>query len=86
VQYDYTDDLFKMENPVVKKQLTEEYKNKIGFLAQEIKEVFPALVFYDPANDEYSVDYISLIPVLVEAIKEQQAQLEDLKRLVQTKN
>ena len=86
VQYDYTDNLFKMENPVVKKQLTEEYKNKIGFLAQEIKEVFPALVFYDPASDEYSVDYISLIPVLVEAIKEQQAQLEDLKRSVQTKN
>lgn len=85
VQYDYMDDLFKMENPVIKKQLVEEYKNRIGFLAQEIKDVFPALVFHDLENDEYSVDYVSLIPVLVEAIKEQQAQIEELKILIQQK-
>ena len=85
VQYDYVDDFFKMENPVIKKQLVEEYKNKIGFLAQEIKDVFPALVFHDLENDEYSVDYVSLIPVLVEAIKEQQAQIEELKILIQQK-
>lgn len=40
-----------------------------GFLAQEIKATFPNLVYED--NDgTLSIDYISLIPVLVEAIKE----------------
>jgi hypothetical protein len=74
-----------VENPEVKTQLVENYKNKIGFVAQEIIEVFPGLVFHDPVSDEYSVDYVSIIPVLVEAIKEQQAQIEELRKLILTK-
>ncbi len=85
VQFDYVDDFFKVENPEVKTQLVENYKNKIGFVAQEIIEVFPGLVFHDPVSDEYSVDYVSIIPVLVEAIKEQQAQIEELRKLILTK-
>ena len=60
--------------------------NHIGFIAQEVEEVFPELVNRNPENDLRSVDYISLIPVLVEAIKEQQQQIDDLKQQLKTRN
>lgn len=44
----------------------------IGFIAQELKEVFPELV-EQGANGYYHVNYIGLVPVLTEAIKEQQS-------------
>lgn len=56
----------------------EQNKNRqpqIGFIAQEIEEVLPALVSTD-ANGNKSVSYSNAVPVLVEAVKEQQAQIE----------
>lgn len=51
---------------------------RYGFIAQELKEVFPDLVHSD--KDGYlSVDYIGLIPVLVEAINELQSELSEFK-------
>lgn len=44
-------------------------RNHIGFLAQDVQKIFPELVFTD-GDGMLSVDYISLIPVLVESIKE----------------
>ena len=41
-----------------------------GLLAQEVEKVFPEMVKQD-SEGMYSVSYLSLIPVLVEAIKEQ---------------
>ncbi len=49
---------------------------KLGFIAQNLKDVFPELVDID-SNGYYYVDYIGLIPVLVEAIKEQQITIEN---------
>ncbi|MCH1547253.1 MAG: hypothetical protein L7S44_01670, partial [Flavobacteriaceae bacterium] len=43
---------------------------KIGVLAQEIKEVFPELVSEDD-NEMLAVNYQGLVPVLINAIKEQ---------------
>lgn len=45
-------------------------RKRIGFLAQQVKEVYPEAVNYDAANDKYSVSYISLVAPLVEAVKE----------------
>ena len=42
-----------------------------GFIAQEIKEVVPDLVSKDD-NGYYSVNYVKMVPILTEAIKEQQ--------------
>tara|TARA_R110001606_G_scaffold6617_1_gene29696 strand:+ start:5116 stop:6114 length:999 start_codon:yes stop_codon:yes gene_type:complete len=56
---------------------------KIGLLAQDVKEVFPELV--KEANNEegtLSVNYQGLIPVLINAIKEQQEEINELKRLI----
>ncbi len=58
-------------------------KDNIGFLAQELQEIFPELVKYNQKEDDYRVDYIGMIPVLVEAIKEQQSEIEELKKNIE---
>ena len=50
-------------------------KQKIGVLAQEIKEVFPELVTEDE-NENLAVNYQGLVPVLINALKEQQKEIE----------
>ena len=45
-------------------------KQKIGVLAQEIQEVFPELVSEDD-NEMLAVNYQGLVPVLINALKEQ---------------
>ncbi len=57
--------------------------SKIGLLAQEVQSVFPELV--KTANNSegtLSVNYQGMIPVLLNAIKEQQAQIKELKALI----
>jgi hypothetical protein len=53
-------------------------KDKIGFLAQDVFEVIPEVVMYDDSTDVYAIDYVKIIPVLVEAMKEQQVQIAEL--------
>lgn len=48
---------------------------QVGFVAQEVKEVLPEAVNQD-AEGVYSIAYTKVIPVLVEAIKEQQQKTE----------
>ena len=49
---------------------------QIGFIAQELREVYPEMVHED--EDGYlSVNYMQVVPVLVEAIKEQQAKIAE---------
>ena len=51
---------------------------KIGVIAQETLEVIPEVVNQD-SSGMYSVSYGNMTALLIEAIKEQQAQIEDLK-------
>lgn len=57
---------------------------QFGLLAQEVKQVFPELVKADTAG-YLTLDYIGLIPVIIEALKEQQntitAQSDKIKEL-----
>lgn len=53
-------------------------RNHSGFIAQDLEKVLPHLV-YTTENQEKAVNYIELIPYLVEAIKEQQLQINELK-------
>jgi hypothetical protein len=46
-------------------------------LAQDIEKVFPELV--SEANDIKSVNYQGLVPVLINALKEQQLEIDRLK-------
>jgi hypothetical protein len=53
------------------KKIEQSEPTRLGFIAQDVKKVFPDLVKQDSSNYMY-VDYVGLIPVMVEAIKEQQ--------------
>ncbi len=57
-------------------------KQKIGVLAQEINEVFPELVSKDD-NEMLAVNYQGLVPVLINALKDQQNEIDELKVMVQ---
>ncbi len=50
-----------------------------GFLAQDVQKQFPDLVYEDDKTGMLSVDYIGLIPVMLDALRDQQAQIEELK-------
>jgi hypothetical protein len=54
----------------------------IGFLAQEVEEVYPHLVTTDREGYK-SVDYSALTPILVEAIKAQQGTISDLQARIE---
>ena len=58
-------------------------KQKIGVLAQEIQEVFPELVTED-GNEMLAVNYQGLVPVLINALKDQQNEIDELKEMVQS--
>ena len=45
-------------------------KLQYGFMAQEVEQNFPELVSFDSLTGTYGVDYMSVIPILVEANKE----------------
>ena len=51
---------------------------EIGFLAQEMKNSVPEVV-YGSGNGNLGIDYAKLTSVLVEAIKDQQSQIEELR-------
>lgn len=52
-------------------------KPSLGVIAQEVQAVLPELVM--ESGDYLSVAYGNMVGVLIEAIKEQQAQIDDLK-------
>ena len=57
-------------------------KQRIGVLAQEIQEVFPELVTEDD-NEMLAVNYQGLVPVLINALKEQDEKINRLEKLVE---
>lgn len=64
------------------KKLSTEQDLRLGFSAQELQKVFPDLVSEDKEG-MLSVDYIGLIPVIVEAIKEQQLLIDELNEKIE---
>ncbi len=52
---------------------------QVGFIAQEVEQILPELVMTD-SNGYKSVAYANVVPILVEAIKAQQKQIEAIKK------
>jgi hypothetical protein len=78
-KYDYIPDKFDtIGTESEKKKRSAIKKDKLGFVAQELKEALPEAVVYEEEQDRYYVDYNAVIPVLVEAMKEQQNTIEEL--------
>ncbi|HCY00278.1 MAG TPA: hypothetical protein DG754_09090, partial [Bacteroidales bacterium] len=53
--------------------------NRVGFIAQEVEKVVPELVFTNSEDGYMGVNYAEMTAVLVEAVKEQQKEIEILK-------
>jgi hypothetical protein len=54
-------------------------KREVGVIAQDVQKVLPeAVSVIDPENGYLGVSYPSLIPVLIEAVKEQQQKIDSL--------
>lgn len=57
--------------------------NAYGVIAQEVQKEFPEMVQIQE-NGYLAVDYIQLIPVMIEAIKELKEEVDVTKSLIQT--
>ena len=57
---------------------SDDIKEKIGVIAQEVQKVLPQVVF-EQSNGLLGVSYGNMIGVLIEAIKDQQKEIEELK-------
>ena len=62
-----------------------EGKRDVGFIAQEVQEIIPEVVkevdsLKEEGETHLTVDYSKVVPVLIEAIKEQQKQIDELKK------
>ena len=72
----------RLENGVVTFLPDDKPVRALGFVAQDLYQVVPEAV-ERPADDKkafYTVSYSTLVPVLTQAIQEQQAQIEELKQ------
>ena len=76
-------DTLSVQSPVpveiVNKIKAEKKRKKAGFIAQELEEIFPEAVYTLP-NGKKAIAYSEIIPLLVEAIKEQQNEIDELKQ------
>ena len=77
VTFDWKDD-------VKEKGFEPTASNETGVIAQEVQKVIPDAVVPAPFDENYlTVKHEKLIPLLIEAIKEQQEQIDELKQQVQ---
>ena len=60
---------------------SEEKYHQFGVIAQEVEKIYPDMVS-EGEDGMKTMSYTQLIPVLIEAIKEQQQQIDDLKKLL----
>ncbi|HJW30793.1 MAG TPA: tail fiber domain-containing protein, partial [Saprospiraceae bacterium] len=67
-----------------------EEKTQTGFIAQEVEQTckdlnytFSGLHVPENKTDNYGIAYGSFVPVLVKAMQEQQAQIEEMKEIIQ---
>ena len=80
VRYNLKSDYFKG----LPEEIINEYSNKlqIGFLAQNIEEYYPEIVVTDKETGMKAISYTRMVPVLLEAIKAQQLQIDELTNAV----
>ncbi len=67
-------------------------KNRVGFIAQEVKELYPDLVYSDK-DETLAIDYTGFIPLIIETLKKQEevianqsVEIGELKRKIDVLN
>lgn len=66
-------------NKEVNKDINFTSELQYGLLAQDVQKIIPSLVI-ESENGDLAMNYTGLIPVLIEALKEQQSQINELKQ------
>lgn len=63
-------------------------KHDVGMIAEEVRDILPEIVQNDREDPKYAegMDYSKLTPLLVEAIKEQQKEIDILKNQLKNLN
>ncbi len=61
-------------------------RKRIGLIAQETELIVPEVVRTDEETGLKSIEYQNLVGLLIEAIKEQQKQINDLKIILKNNN
>jgi hypothetical protein len=59
-----------------------EHGVQLGLIAQEVESVLPELVTEKDAEQTKGLNYIGLLPVMIKATQEQQAQIEDQQKRI----
>lgn len=57
-------------------------KQEPGLIAEDVNKILPNLVSKDEKGNPYGIQYTKLVAYLVEAIKDQQKQIDELKKKV----
>lgn len=57
-------------------------KDKVGFIAEDVEKLFPNCVSYDPKGVSTGIDYSSFVPYIIEIIKQQAAEIKELKSMI----
>lgn len=55
---------------------------KIGLIAQDVRKVVPEVVVGDESKEHLGMNYAELVPVLINAIKEQQQEIDEIKNRI----
>lgn len=53
-----------------------------GFIAQEVENIFPTLVKYNDSIDCKTVNYLELIPLIINKIKKMQNEIDSLQEII----
>ena len=59
-----------------------EADRQIGFIAQEVLQLFPDCVQYEEEIDRYTLSYTDFSVIAIKAIQEQQKEIQELKRII----
>ncbi len=62
-----------------------ESKKEIGFIAEDVESIIPEVIEYNYEGEVEGISYGRLTAVLIEAVKEQQKQIDELKNLLNSK-
>ncbi len=74
-----------MDLQPVKYNFTDQKDNErkyIGLIAQDVEKLFPEFVNYNEESDTYTMDYSGLSVIAIQAIKEQQSEIDELKKQI----